>query len=550
MKTQPEPTTRTGGQLVVSALEAQGVARVSCVPGESFLPVLDAFLDSSIALDVCRHEASAGNMAIATAKLSARAGVVMVTRGPGAMHAAIAVHTSEQDAIPMVMLVGQVALKDRGRGGFQEMEYSRVFGSFAKWVTSLDTVERIPETIARAFRIAESGRPGPVVIEMPEDILAETAVVDDVARIEAMRAYPTPEGLESLETLLSRSHRPLVLLGRSVWFQDTSDEARRFAETRQLPVVAGFRCQDYIDNDSAAYVGHVGLSTDATLVGRLEEADLIVSVGGHFGDAETKGYEILASSAGRTIVHVSNAEKDVDRYLHADLVIQATPFEFFRAMNDSDREPSHSTEHAIWMRMLRDEEIRRSTPSGADILSQVMAWLQEVTAPDTIVTNGAGNYAIWVHQFTKYRRYGSQIAPASGAMGFGLPAGIAAALQRPDAPVLVFAGDGCFSMASPELATLAQSDARLVVIVVNNGIFGTIRMHQEKRYPGRPSGTSIVNPDFVSLAKSFGIAAEKAMALAEFQEAWVRAWSREGPTLIELVVDPNQLTPTLVLNGE
>ncbi|MGD9607013.1 MAG: thiamine pyrophosphate-dependent enzyme [Leucobacter sp.] len=539
---------RTGGQLVVEALEAQGVTRISCVPGESYLPVLDALIDSGIELDVCRHEAGAGNMAVAAGKLTGRAGVVAVTRGPGAMHAAIAVHTAQQDALPMVLLIGQVALRDRGRGGFQEMEYARVFGSTAKWVTSLDVVERIPETIARAFRVAEGGRPGPVVIEMPEDVLAEVAAARIPGRVEPMRAAPAPADIEALQGMIARAERPIALLGRSAWSQEAADAAREFAERYALPLAAGFRCQDYIDNDAEVYVGHVGLGTDATLVARLEEADLILSVGGHFGDAETKGYEILAPRDGRAVAHVSNAEGDVDRYLQADLVVQATPLEFFRAMNAAAPEQG-GTKRTEWMRALREEEAHRSTPNAeGDLLSQAMAVLQRECGPDTIVANGAGNYAIWVHQFTKYRRYGAQLAPASGAMGFGLPAGIAAGLHRPEQPVIVFAGDGCFSMSLTELATLAESRANVLVIVVNNGMYGTIRMHQERRFPGRVSGTALVNPDFVGIALACGIPAERVEDVEAFERAFAQAQRGEGPSLIEIATDPDRSTPGLRLS--
>ena len=540
-------TERNGGQLVVAALEAQGVTRISCVPGESYLPVLDALIDSPIELDVCRHEANAGNMAIANGKLTGRAGVVAVTRGPGAMHAAIAVHTAQQDALPIILLVGQVALKDRGRGGFQEMEYARVFGSVAKWVTSLDAVERIPETIARAFRIAEGGRPGPVVIEMPEDVLAEVAAVRIPNRVEPMRAAPAPGDVASVQTQIAAAKRPLMIVGRSEWSQDTADAAREFAERYAVPVLAGFRCQDYIDNDAEVYVGHLPFAPDAALVARLEQADLILSVGGHFGDVETRGYELMAPRDGLTVIHVSNDEGDVDRYLQADLAIQATPREFFAAMN---MVAPGQTDHTEWMRGLREEQVLRTTPNAdGDLMSQVMAHLRAETTPDTIVTNGAGNYAVWVHQFTNYRQFGTQLAPASGAMGFGLPAGIAAGLARPEQPVIVFAGDGCFSMAMNDLPTLAASGSNVLVIVVNNGIFGTIRMHQERRFPGRVSGTDLGNnPDFVALAEACGIPAARATNIAEFEVAFAKSRETAGPAFIEVVVDPNQSTPGLKLS--
>ncbi|GAA1325157.1 thiamine pyrophosphate-dependent enzyme [Leucobacter albus] len=561
-------TPRSGGELLVDTLAEQGVTRVSCVPGESYLPVLDALREAPIEVDVCRHEAGAGNMAVAVGKLTGRAGVAMVTRGPGAMHAAIAVHTAEQDAVPMLLLIGQVALRDRERGGFQEMNYHEVFGSVAKWVVSLDTVERIPETMARAFRIAEGGRPGPVVIEMPEDVLAEVASVPDVPRIEQLSAAPTPAAVAAIRDRLAAAERPLVLLGRSTWSQETADAARAFAEQYELPTLAAFRCQDYIDNTAAVYCGHVGLGTDATLAARLEQADVILAVGGHIGDAETKGYEILGPRPGRTLLHVAASEMDVDRYLQASVAVQATPIEFFRAMLGAGSAPegdpavpaagaaagdtaaSDPAARRAWLTALRAEEVARATPpqQADDVLSAIMTELADELPADTIVANGAGNYAVWVHQFVKYRRYGTQLAPASGAMGFGLPAGIAGGLVHPERPVVVFAGDGCFSMAMTEMGVLKSSGVPAIVVIVNNGIYGTIRLHQERRYPGRVSATSFENPDFVLLAQAFGFTAERVTDAEEFMRVYREASARGEAAVIEVMVDPQRSTPSVRLD--
>ncbi len=543
---------RSGGELLVDTLAEQGVTRVSCVPGESYLPVLDALRESPIEVDVCRHEAGAGNMAVATGKLTGRAGVAMVTRGPGAMHAAISVHTAEQDAVPMLLLIGQVALRDRERGGFQEMNYHEVFGSVAKWVVSLDTVERIPETIARAFRIAEGGRPGPVVIEMPEDVLAETAAVAAVPRIEPLTAAPTPAAVAQIRERLRLAKRPLVLLGRSTWSQETADAALAFAERYELPTLAAFRCQDYIDNTSAYYGGHVGLGTDAALAARLEEADVILAVGGHIGDAETKGYEILGPKPGRMLIHVAASEMDVDRYLQATIAVQATPRAFFDAMLGATGEPPAAASGARrdWVSTVRSEEVARSIPpvQSDDLLSAIMTQLADELPADAIVANGAGNYAVWVHQFVKYRRYGTQLAPASGAMGFGLPAGIAGGLVHPDRQVVVFAGDGCFSMAMTEMGVLRSSGVPAVVVIVNNGIYGTIRLHQERRYPGRVSATSFENPDFVMLAQAFGFTAERVTTADDFMRVYRAATASGEAAVIEVVVDPLRSTPSVRLD--
>lgn len=556
--TMTQQTPRSGGELLVDSLAIQGVARVSCVPGESYLPVLDALREAPIEVDVCRHEAGAGNMAVATGKLTGRAGVAMVTRGPGAMHAAIAVHTAEQDAVPMLLLIGQVALRDRERGGFQEMNYHEVFGSVAKWVVSLDSVERIPETIARAFRIAEGGRPGPVVIEMPEDILAEVATVADVSRIEALNAAPTTASVVAIAARLRTAERPLVLLGRSTWSQETADAALEFAKAYELPTLAGFRCQDYIDNDSDYYVGHVGLGTDAKLAARLESADVILAIGGHLGDAETKGYEILSPKPGRTLLHVAASEMDVDRYLQASVAVQATPIEFFAAMlagagagaSDSAGAVEDVEARRAWLGDMRADEVARSIPpvNDDDVLSAIMTQLAPEMPVDTIVANGAGNYAVWVHQFVKYRRYGTQLAPASGAMGFGLPAGIAGGLVHPDRPVLVFAGDGCFSMAMTEMGVLRSSGVPAIVVIVNNGVYGTIRLHQERRYPGRVSATSFDNPDFVMLAQAFGFTAKRVFDADSFMRVYRDATERGEAAVIEVMVDPLRSTPAVRLD--
>lgn len=545
--------TRTGGQLVVEALVSQGVKRLSCVPGESFLPVLDALIGSPIEVDVCRHEAGAGNMAVAVAKLTGRVGVVAASRGPGAMHAAIAVHTAEQDGIPMLLLIGQVALRDRGRGGFQEMEYHQVFGSVAKWVTSLDVAERIPETIARAVRIAEGGRPGPVVIEMPEDVLAEFAAAPSIRRAAPTVSVPSEGIAAEVATLLDRAEKPVVIVGRSRWDQLAHAQIEAFASRFNLPVFAGFRCQDFIDNNSEYYVGHLGFSVDQKIRDHLAETDLILSIGGHFGDVETQGYEVLAPRDGLTVVHVTNSEFDLDRYLQATVPVHATPLEFLEAMLSTDETvpDPHCATRDSWVATLRAEEVQRATPGvgKGDPLADIMAYLQESLDPDAMIANGAGNYAVWVHRFVKYREFGTQLAPASGAMGFGLPAGIIAARIRPDKPVVVFAGDGCFTMALPELSSLVGGRDNLTIVVINNGTYGTIRLHQEKRFPHRVSATDLVNPDFVMLARAYGLNAGRAESVEEFASLYESFSSQGGPRLIEVVLDQNQSTPEVRLDN-
>lgn len=538
---------RSGGRAVVKSLMAQGISRVSCVPGESFLPVLDALLDSSIELDVCRHEAGAGNMALAVAKLTGRAGVAAVSRGPGAMHASIALHTAEQDGLPLILLIGQVPRRDRDRGAFQEVDYRNVFGSVAKWVTSIESVERIPETIARAVRIAEGGRPGPVVIEMPEDVLSSEGTVQAFERSKATVSAPPREVVRRAINMIQSSTRPVVILGRSKWTAEAAKLMEVFAERFAVPVIAGFRCQDYLDNDSEYYAGHLGFSADRKLRGRLAEADLVLGIGGHFGDVETQGYEILGPGDGREVIHVVHSEHDLDRYLQATLPIEATPFEFLEAML---AEPPTSADRSDWVEGFRAEEVERSTPRTGcgDPLADIMGYLQGKLASDTIVANGAGNYALWVHRFIRFREFGTQLAPASGAMGFGLPAGISGARVREGQPVVVFAGDGCFTMALPELSTLIGRDDDLTIVLVNNAAYGTIRLHQERRFPDRVSGTDLVNPDFVALARAYGIQAGRAESLEEFATHFEAFSAQGGPRLIEVVTNKEQSTPDLRLS--
>ncbi|GAA1324327.1 thiamine pyrophosphate-dependent enzyme [Leucobacter albus] len=530
---------QSGGELVVEALMAQGVDRITCVPGESFLPVLDAVVDRDIELIACRHEAGAANMAVASAKLNGKVGVVAVSRGPGAMHAAIAVHTAQQDALPLIVLVGQVALRDRGRGGFQEVDFQQAFGGIAKWVASLDTLERIPETVARAVRVATTGRPGPVVLEMPEDILACVGDAMVPPRLAPVSSSPSSTQQREISQLLTEASSPILLLGRSEWNSETAAVAVDFARHFQLPIIAGFRCQDYIDNRSDVYAGHLGFNADEAMLRRLEQSDLILSVGGHFGDVETQGYSILSPKNTRRVIHLAATEGDLDRYLPATVAVIGSPLEFFRGvMGSSDAVRGRE----FWVQQLREEQTVRSTPTVPDdVLAAIVAWIDAHAEPDTVVANGAGNYAIWVHKYFRYKQYGTQLAPASGAMGFGLPAGIAAAHGNPHRPVYVFAGDGCFTMALPELSLLVESDLNLTIIVVNNGAYGTIRMHQDRAYPGRESGTALKNPNFSALAQAYGLQAQRVSTVDEFIAF---QQSATGPRLIEVCTAGGPLVPS------
>lgn len=531
------------GHVVVEALLAQGLDRYTCVPGESFLPVLDAIVDHGdrVEMIVCRHESPAAHMAEAYGKLTGRPGVCFVTRGPGALHAAIGVHTADQDATPLLLFVGQIARKDRGRGAFQEFNSHEVFGSMAKWVVTIDEAARIPETIARAVRIATSGRPGPVVIELPEDMLYDTVEDAVVPVVAALSTSVGADVVQQVEAELRAAQRPLIVLGRGGWGAPQSEGIREFAEANSIPVVAAWRCQDHIDNDSRIYIGHLSLSTEPDLVRTLEESDLILAIGGHFGDVETGGYELLAPGAHRRVIHFAVDGFDLDRYVHADLAVQADSAAAVDALAPLRVDGARWEERTA---RARAAYIERSTPAPDDELGTMIAGLSAALPADAVVTNGAGNYAVWVHRFHRYRQYGTQLAPANGAMSYGLPAGIMAAALNGTRPTIVFGGDGCFLMSSMELATVAALGVPVVMVVVNNSSFGTIRMHQEREFPGRQSATTLGNPDFAALARAHGIPGATVRTAEEFRREFAEAVGSGAPRLIEIVTDVARISPT------
>lgn len=539
-----QQTTRHGGAALVEALIEQRVEVVTCVPGESFLPVLDGLYDvrDRVRLVVAKHEAGAGSMAQAHGKLTGRAGVCLVTRGPGAMHAAIAVHTAQQDATPLVLMVGQVSTQSRGRGGFQEFDSALVFGSMAKAVLRLETAERIPEIVARAFRIAESGRPGPVVVDMPEEVLRAEVAAPAWPRLEPMRAAVAPADLAAVDALLGDARRPLIVVGRGPWSEQARRDLDAFATRHQVPVLAAFRCQDYIGTESSSYAGHLSFSLDAGLQALTADTDLVIAIGGQLGDVDTQGYELWSDPTGRpAIVQVVPDAVDANRHLPTSLTVLADGPAWVSAWQQSriDRPEADPD----WFERAVSEQVARSAPLPDDLLSGVMGHLNSRLPAEAVLCNGAGNYAVWVHRFGRYARYGTQVAPASGAMGYGLPAGVMAAVLDPERPVVVFAGDGCLMMSVQELSTIAEQRLNPVVIVVNNGIYGTIRMHQERAYPGRVSGTTVAGPDFVALAQACGFQARRAHSLAEFTQAWDAFQDTAAPRLIEIVTDPDLLAP-------
>jgi len=549
---------RNGGRILVDALVANGVDAVYCVPGESYLPVLDALYDAtSVRTITTRHEGAASNMADAYGKLTGRPGICFVTRGPGATHASNGVHTAREDSTPMILFVGQVEQAFIGRGAFQEVDYRQMFGGLAKWVTQIDSTERIPEIVAKAFNVALSGRPGPVVVALPEDVLFGSATVADAPAVRIAHAAPEPRALDELRALLEQASRPLVIVGGTGWDSDAHRALERFVHANNLPVAASFRRQDLFDNRDAHYVGQLGLGVSPKLAQRARDADLLIVIGSRLGENTSSGYTLFDIPAPKqTMVHVHPDAAELGRVYQARLPIHASLHAFAASLEHV--EPVGQAVQArwrAWTETARADYVAHSSPPAASAeidgvdLAQVVAHLNEVLPDDAVIANGAGNYTVWVHRFYRYRRPATELAPTNGAMGYGFPAAIAAKLRDPKRQVVCFAGDGCFTMYPQELATAVQFGAPLVVIVVNNGLYGTIRMHQEREYPGRISATGLQNPDFVAMARAFGAHAQRVERTEDFAAAFERAQAAGVPALIELRTDPLQITPVSRLRG-
>lgn len=539
---------RSGGRILTEALRVHGADRVFCVPGESYLDVLDALYDMpDIQLIVAKHEGAAANMAAADGKLTGRPGICFVTRGPGATHASVGVHTAFQDSTPMILFVGQVERGVRGREAFQEVEFRGMFAPLAKWVAEIEDPARIPEYVLRAFQCATSGRPGPVVLSLPEDVLMETCSVADTGRFQAVQAAPKADDLDAFRSELARSQRPLLILGGSGWSEKGCSAIKEFVQANALPVVTSFRRQDLFDNEHLCYAGHLSLGLPPHLVSRVRAADLLIALGTRLGDVSTGGYTMLKPPRiPQRLVHIHSDPNELGRVYQADLPINAGPSLFAAMLNTLP--PIGDPPWRSWTEEARDEFLKFATipqkgPQSGVNLAAVVSHLAKRLPPDAIVSNGAGNYTIWVHRFFKYRRLGTELAPTSGAMGYGFPASIAAKLRYPERISVCFAGDGCFLMYPQELATALQYHAAVVVLVVNNGMYGTIRMHQERRFPGRVSGTELLTPDYVALANSFGAYAERIESTDAFAEAFERAVESRKPALLELCTDGRQITP-------
>ncbi len=548
-----------GGKILIDQLAAHGVPRIFEVPGESFLAALDGLYDARrIQTIVCRHEGGAAMMAEATGKLTGKPGVAFATRGPGVVNAVSGVYIAQQDATPMILFVGLPTTPLDERAPFQEINIEALFASIAKWTAVIRSADRIPEYVARAFRVATSGRPGPVVIGLPENVLSAKTAASAVAPAVLAGGAPSSQNMSDLAQRLGAAERPLVVVGGPGWSPAVKSAVEDFAADFDVPVASSFRCQDYIDNRHPSYVGHLGFTTDKKLKAGLKAADLVIAIGAELADIATDGYALLGGVE-QTFVQVHPDPSAILGYRDASLAIAATSEAFAEAL--SGFAPNLRGEAKIglpdrpWSRYRHDlrlayeaSVVPRATP-GAVRMEDVVATVSRLLPEDGLITNGAGNYSQWVHRYFQFKRFRSGLAPTSGSMGYGLPAAIAAKLAHPKSPVVCFAGDGCFAMTSNELGTAVQYGLAMPILIANNGMFGTIRMHQERQYPGRPSGTSLVNPDFAALAKAHGADGATVTRGEDFEDVFLEALAADGPFVIDLRTDPEAITPMETLSG-
>jgi len=544
---------RTGAEILIDQLILNGADTAFGVPGESYLAVLDAIHGrrDRFRFVACRQEGGAAFMAEAWGKLTGRPGIAFATRGPGATNAAIGVHTAMQDSTPMILFIGQVGSGDSEREAFQEVDYRRFFSPIAKWAAQIDRADRVPEFVQRAYAVAMAGRPGPVVLALPEDMLTAQAEVADGRRIEAAGAGPRPADMTGLKAMLAAARRPLAILGGPGWTQSAADGVRGFLERWSLPAATSFRAKDRLDNAHPLYVGDLGIGADPKLIARVAESDLLLVIGARLDEMTTGGYERIAVPlAAQGLVHVHPGPDELHRVTRADLAICADMASFAAALAElSPDAPPVWAGEAQEARAAYEAFIRPVSPPGAVNPSAIFAFLRERLPEDAILTNGAGNYAGWLHRFHLHRRPGTQLAPQSGAMGYGLPAAIAAKLKHPERVVIANAGDGCFLMNGQEMATAVQYGAAVVVLVWDNGSYGTIRMHQERHYPGRVSGTDLRNPDFAALARSYGAAGFSVTETATFAPAFEAALATGGPALIHIRTDVEAITPATTISA-
>jgi acetolactate synthase I/II/III large subunit len=540
---------KTGGQHVVEGLTANGVKRLFCVPGESYLAVLDALVDSKIDVITCRQEGGAAMMADAHAKLTGETGICFVTRGPGATNASAGVHVASQDSTPMILFIGQVARNHLGKEAFQEVDYKQFFGGMTKAVFQPMSAIEIPAVMTEAFAIAQSGRMGPVIVALPEDILTDVSMGEAVV---AMPDHPAPtaESMAAFAALMASATNPVAILGGSGWDEKSIADFTSFAEVWSLPVAVSFRRQMLFDHTHPNYSGDVGIGINPKLRKRINDADLIVLIGGRLGEMPSQGYELLEIPRPKQrLIHVHSSAAEIGKVYNVDLGIVSTPRNFTSALRGIQSQTMRNGEA---ISDAHDEYLAWSTPPleqpGALNMGEIMNWLEANLAPETIMTNGAGNYATWLHRFHRFQRFATQAAPTSGSMGYGLPAAVAAALAFPDRQTVCFAGDGCFLMHGQEFATAVKHKLPIIVVVINNNMYGTIRMHQERDYPARVSATALTNPDFAALARAYGGYGETVKTTEEFAAAFERAQACGLPSILELQIDPEAITPARTLS--
>jgi acetolactate synthase I/II/III large subunit len=535
---------RHGGKILVDQLEINGARCAFTVPGESFLAALDGLHGAGIETIICRQEGGAAMMAEAWGKLTGQPGLCFVTRGPGLANAMAGLHVAQQDSSPMILFLGLPASDTEDREAFQEIETKSVLGTFVKWVAVIRDVNRIPEYVSRAYHAALSGRPGPVVLGLPEDMLSSMAAVADAKPARIAHLAPSTADATALSDLLAKAERPLMIVGGPGWSASVRATLEAFAARMDLPVATAFRYQDYFDNAHTNYAGCVGIGIDPKLAQAVKTADLLLVVGARLGEMTTSGYTLLSSpNSTQTLVHVHPSPDELGRVYRADLPIASSAENFATLLSGLNVPPRPSWKaHTAALRMAATVYRRPLATVGDVQLEQVMLQVSEMLPATAIVTNGAGNYAAFLHRYYEYKGYRSGLAPTSGSMGYGLPAAIAAKLENRARVVVNFAGDGCFMMTSQELATAMQYGLAIVTVVVNNGMYGTIRMHQERDYPTRVSGTQLINPDFAAFARAFGAHGETVLKTADFRAAFERALASGKPAVIEVKTDPEAIS--------
>ncbi len=543
----PEANLLSGGQLVVKTLEHLGCERIFSVPGESYLEVLDALYDSPINNTICRQEGGAAMMAEAWGKATNSPGICFVTRGPGATNASAGLHVAQQDSTPMILFIGQINSAIRHREGFQELDYRQVFGSMAKWVAEIDSAERVEEMVGRAWSIATSGRQGPVVLVLPEDCLAEQAKFNASKPRISPVSSASEDQLKQLTHMLDQAKQPLVIAGGSGWGASSCRQLQAFAESFNLPVAVSFRRQMLFDHLHSHYAGDVGLGINPQLAESIRQADVVVLFNARFSEVPSQNYSLLnIPYPQQQLIHIYPDSNEHGKLYAADLNIIATPKSLLSALQNyrsTHRAVRQSHVEHCHNNYLSWSELPQRQYPGSVQMPYIVNTMQALLPEDAIIANGAGNYATWIHRFWRFRQYGTQLAPTSGSMGYGLPGAIAGKLANPEKTVVCMAGDGCFQMTMQELATAVQAQANIIVILIDNGIYGTIRMHQEKRFPGRVSGTHMVNPEFAQLADAYGIFSAKVTCNEDFIVALEQALHAQSPSLIHVVIDPQTITP-------